>query len=74
MMDRARWDHIQDLFHRAADLSESDRERFLEEACAGDPELGDRVRAMIEEDSRGESLLDREVAQVAGRILDRPPM
>ncbi len=72
MMDRERWDRIQDVFHRAADLGEAERERVLEDACAGDSELLDHVRAMIEEDSRGESLLDLDVEQVAGRILDAP--
>lgn len=72
MMDRAQWERIQALFHRAAELGESDRERVLEQGCAGDAELLGKVRAMIEEDSREGSLLDRDIAQVAGRILDTP--
>ncbi len=72
MMDREGWDRVQELFHRAADLAEAERERVLKEACEGDAELLGKVRAMIEEDSRGASLLDRDVAQVAGWLLDVP--
>lgn len=72
MMDRARWGRVQELFHRAADLGEAERERVLKEACAGDTELLGKVRAMVDEDSRGRSLLDRDVTEVAGRILDAP--
>jgi TolB-like protein/predicted Ser/Thr protein kinase/tetratricopeptide (TPR) repeat protein len=74
MMDRERWDRIQEVFHRAADLGEAERERVLQEACAGDTDLLDQVRMMIKEDSRGGSLLDQDVAQVAGRIMDAPAM
>jgi TolB-like protein/predicted Ser/Thr protein kinase len=72
MMDRARWSRVQELFHRAVDLSPGERTRFLEEACAGDAALLANVRAMIAEDSRAESLLDHDVAQLAGRMLDEP--
>jgi serine/threonine protein kinase len=72
MMDRERWDRIQEVFHRAADLGEAERERVLQEACAGDTDLLDHVRVMIAEDSCGGSLLDRDVEQVAGRILNQP--
>ena len=72
MMDPARWDRVQELFHSAADLAANERDQFLEQACAGDPALFEKVRAMIEEDARDDSLLDREVAEVACRVLDAP--
>lgn len=72
MMDRAQWSRVQELFHRAVDLSPDERTPFLEEACGGDAALLASVRAMIAEDTRAESLLDRDVAQVAGRMLDKP--
>jgi predicted Ser/Thr protein kinase/TolB-like protein len=70
MMDRALWERIQELFHRTADLPEAEREQVLKQT--GDPELADRVRAMIAEDARGGSLLDRDVSEVAGRVLESP--
>ena len=70
-MDGARWNRIQTLFHNAADLPEAEREAFLSEACGVDQLLIAEVLAMIEEDARGASLLDRDVAHVADRTLDR---
>ena len=72
MIDPAQWDRVQELFHSAADLPPNERDRFLEQACVGDPALLENVRSMIEEDARSASMLDREVAQVARRVLDEP--
>jgi serine/threonine-protein kinase len=68
-MDPARWERIQALFHDAVDLPADEREVFLQAACGGDPELLADVRASIDEDRRGASLLDRDVAYVANRVL-----
>lgn len=70
-MDGARWNRIQGLFHNAADLPEAERQSFLSSACGSDAGLMAEVLAMIKEDARGASLLDRDVAHVADRILDR---
>jgi serine/threonine-protein kinase len=68
-MDSARWDRIQTLFHEAADLPERERDHFLQDACQGDEPLMANVLAMLREDSRGASLLDRDVANLAQRII-----
>jgi len=68
-MDSARWDRIQALFHDTADLPPSEQQAYLAMACGGDPELMADVLAMLEEDARS-SLLDRDMAQVASRLLD----
>src|ERR1017187_7540366 len=68
-MDSARWHRIQKLFHEAADLPERQRQTFLKDACGGDDGLMADVLAMLEEDSRGGSLLDGDVAQLAHRIV-----
>jgi serine/threonine-protein kinase len=67
-MDPARWERVQALFHSAADLDEIDLPQFLKEACSGDERLQAEVTRMIEQD-RGASLLDRDVAEVAGDLL-----
>ena len=56
-MDAARWDRVQELFHRAADLREPERSAFLDRECGEDRPLAVEVKRMIEEDSRA-SLLD----------------
>lgn len=68
-MDSARWHRIQTLFHEAADLPGSQRQTFLKDACRDDGALMADVAAMLEEDSRGASLLDRDVANLAHRII-----
>jgi serine/threonine-protein kinase len=68
-MDSARWQRIQDLFHEAAALPEVERPQFLKAACGPDEGLAAEVQALLDEDARGGSLLDRGVAQAAQQVL-----
>ena len=68
-MDGARWDRIQALFHEAAELPEARRRTFVEDACQGDDGLMADVLAMLDEDSRGASILDGDVADLAQGII-----
>ena len=68
-MDSTRWQRIQNLFHDAADLPASQQHAFLRAACAGDEELFCHVLAMLEEDSKGTTLLDRGLSEVAHETL-----
>jgi eukaryotic-like serine/threonine-protein kinase len=68
-MDSARWQKIQNLFHDAAELPQSEQRRFLQAACGEDFELASEVIAMLEHDSTGGSLLDRKLAEVAQQTL-----
>src|SRR5213083_1253991 len=74
-MDAARWERIQVLFHEVADLPGPAQRAFLETECRDDPALMAEVLGLLEEDARGESLLDRDVANVAGQVLEQgiPP-
>jgi eukaryotic-like serine/threonine-protein kinase len=67
-----RWERIQELFHRAVDLDERERTAFLRTACDGDQALFDHVAALLVEDDRADSLLDRGVAYVAERVIGAP--
>ena len=69
-MDRTRWERIQTLFHEVADLSQPEQRTFLKSACGGDDDLVAEVLALVEEDARGSSLLDRDLAHVAQQVLD----
>ncbi|MGH9454035.1 MAG: tetratricopeptide repeat protein, partial [Terriglobia bacterium] len=69
-MDSARWQQVQALFHDAAALPEAERRGQLKAACGDDDELMFEVLALLEEDARGASVLDRDVAQVAHQVLD----
>jgi eukaryotic-like serine/threonine-protein kinase len=69
-MDSARWERIQSLFHDVADLPEPEQRTFLKTACGDDEGLITQVLALVEEDARGSSLLDRDLAHVAQQVLD----
>ncbi|HEV8358416.1 MAG TPA: serine/threonine-protein kinase [Gemmatimonadales bacterium] len=68
-MDAARWERIQGLFHRLADLPAVERKHVLELECAHDPELLAEVAGMLEADASGGTLLDRDLALAAGGVL-----
>jgi len=73
-MDTNRWTQIQGLFHEAADLPKDEQRGYLASACGDDDVLLADVLALLEEDARSSSLLDRDVAYVAHHILnDKPP-
>jgi serine/threonine protein kinase/TolB-like protein len=67
-MDPARWERVQALFHRAADLDKPARARLLADECDGDAAMAAEVQRMLDEDSRA-SLLDCEVAGMANDLL-----
>ncbi len=68
-MDTARLRRIQGLFLEASDLPEAERDAFVKNACVGDDELASEVLAMLEEDTRNDSVLDSGVAQIAHQML-----
>ncbi|HET9101004.1 MAG TPA: protein kinase [Acidobacteriaceae bacterium] len=68
-MDRTRWLRIQELFHGAADLPDHECQSYLNSECGSDEQLVTEVKALLAEDSHPGSLLDQDVALVAGRIL-----
>lgn len=70
MMDKERWERMQSLFHAAAGLSAGERDAFLRAECGDDHALRADVRAMLEEDARAASVLDRDVAEVAHEVFD----
>jgi len=74
-MNAARWEHIQVLFHEVADLPDPAQRASLEAQCAEDPTLMTEVLSLLEQDARGDSLLDRDAAHVAAEVLDEgiPP-
>lgn len=57
-MDAARWTQIQTLFDAALDRSPEQREAFLREECADDPDLLDEVRSLLAADANAHPLLD----------------
>lgn len=68
-MKPERWERIQQLFHRAAELPETDRAAFIEKESGGDAALESEVFSLLEADAQ-QALIDRTLADVAGGVLD----
>jgi serine/threonine-protein kinase len=71
-MDSSRWQKVQALFHEAAGVPPSERRAFVDSRSDGDAALAAEVLTLLEEDSRGDSLLDRDIGSVADQILNQP--
>jgi serine/threonine-protein kinase len=71
-MDSTRWERVQSLFHQALDLPTSEQHPFLTAACRDDAALLAEVEALLAEDAQSGSLLERDVANLAHDLLDRP--
>ena len=69
-MDSSRWQKVQALFHEAASVPAGERGAFVAAQCGDDAELEADVLALLEEDERGDSLLDRDISNVADQILN----
>ena len=48
----AKWHKVEDLFERATQIPSSDREAWLQEACAGDDGLLREVQSLLNHDVR----------------------
>ncbi|HAX45163.1 MAG TPA: serine/threonine protein kinase, partial [Solibacterales bacterium] len=72
-MDQERFERIQALFHRVADLPEAERVVILETECIGDDTLRARVEEMVRADAGGASVLDGDLAGVAGAVIGTVP-
>ena len=72
-MDSARWQRIQALFHETADLPAGEWRGYLAKVCGGDESLIGEVLAMLEQDARSASLLDRGVAEAAQHMVGELP-
>src|SRR5580698_1544726 len=72
-MDRARWERIEDIFHRLSDMPPSEQRQSLHAACGGDETLMADILAMLREDAGETSLLDRHLPQAAQNLFEAPP-
>src|SRR5271156_357364 len=71
-MDSERWERIQSVFHEIVDRPHAERAALLKSACSGDEGLMADVAALLEEDARSASVLDRELSRIAHQVVDAP--
>lgn len=67
-MDPNRWQQVDRILNQAAGLGETERERFLRSACAGDDSLEKEVRSLLEAGQAAGSFLERPAAPEGGQI------
>jgi serine/threonine-protein kinase len=72
--ERARFRRVQELFHAAAELAAAERRTWLEAQASGDAALVDDVLSLLEADARADSLLDRDLPDVASRVIEAERM
>jgi len=63
-MEQARWERLQEIYHQAMALPLSDREAFLESACAGDLDLLIDVRSILKTAHLRRGILDSPVGEL----------
>jgi len=62
-MESKRWEQLQRIFESAIELPPLQRNEFLQEVCAGDREMYEEIKAMLDADSTRNSLLDRPIQE-----------
>lgn len=72
-MDANEWECVQALFHEAAAVPPAERADWLAARCADAPGRAERVLELLSRDAQ-ETLLDRGLADLAGRVLGTDPM
>lgn len=68
-LDSERWAHIEDLFHRASELSGTEQSEFLDRECADDPPLRRSVERFLAADSGAGAVLDASLGELAVPLL-----
>src|SRR5215510_360729 len=69
MMERARWEQIERLYHAALERGPDARDAFLDEACAGDESLRGAVESLLQCDAHADRFMESPALEVAARAL-----
>ena len=68
-MESERWRRVEELYHSAAKMPESQRSAFLQESCGGDEALRNEVESLLIYQSGSEAFIEMPAMEVAARIL-----
>jgi len=66
------WSRVEQVFHLALKVEESQRAAFLEQTCAGDMDLRREVEALIAADKKAETFLESPALEVLGQTPRMP--
>jgi serine/threonine protein kinase len=73
MVQHARWQQLEALFHDAVELDPHERAAFLDERCDGDPELRSEVESLLHSSDRTSGFLNKPILDVVKEIANGPP-
>ena len=73
-MEPDRWRRITGLFQAAVERPAAERDRFLDEACAGDPALRDEVASLVARHESSGDFLETPAAALPGALDDDAPL
>lgn len=73
-LDSERWARLESLFHEAAALPTSEREAFLDEACADDAALKARLVQLLSADTAPDAIVDADLVEWARPLLGSDAM
>ncbi len=73
-MDEVRWQAVQEVFSKAADLPVKEHRAVVVALCQGDEAMVAEVMDLLEEDGRGQPLLDASIDQAARAVLEFGPL
>jgi eukaryotic-like serine/threonine-protein kinase len=67
-VNSARWERLEEIFHRALEARPEERAALLDAACAGDDGLRHEVEALLGNAGAAEGRLNRAVADAAAEL------
>src|SRR6266571_8713918 len=71
-MERERWGRVEQIFHAALQMEESQRGEFVRQSCAGDEDLPREVESLLAHHRRAGSFIETPVFAEAGASPPRP--
>jgi serine/threonine protein kinase len=63
-MKPSNWDQLQDIYHEALAKPKSERSAFVENACAGDPELLRQINSLLKANDLSDDILKAPVLEI----------
>jgi serine/threonine-protein kinase len=73
-MNSGDWHNIERLYLEASNLPPAARSAFLDEACAGAPDLRAEVESLLDADARETGFLNAPPSRLAAHLLGRSPV
>jgi hypothetical protein len=67
------WEQVERLYHSALERGPDARERFLDEACAGDEDLRREVAGLLACDVPSDSFIQSPAIEIAARAMAAEP-